>query len=401
MEGTKGQMADAFHWQASHNPSVGNRTYGGTVNFRGSLTDAGLQEYIRISQMWHEFLLFDVEDKPGAKYKIAKQEEAVQAVVSGLFLVMAILRTEEGKSVLYMLPQRLPGAGTTVLVVPLVVLKQDTVRRCEMMGIGCRVWGEEARYGLGNSLVIVSLDQAVGTSFQTYLHRLEVAGQLNSMVFDESHLILTASGYREKMEKVKLFRKLGCQLVFLTATLPVCMVKWFTERLLLLKPVVIRGLSVRKDIQYDMKQRAMGTEKMMEVAVETIKEALELEWFAGQTEDRAIVYCRTKRQVEEVGAGLGCPVYYSDSGTEEEKGDVLRGWIEGKTQILVATSAFGAGIDYGHVRMVFHAGESSGAIDFAQEVGRGGRDGEGSFSRVILPSGWKAKSRDIHEELAV
>lgn len=446
VDGFGGSMPEAFHWQASHTPRVGNRSYGGTVNFRGGLTDAGLQEYLRISRMWHVFLrdqpgqgphrkhsrqqsdvicqpplakriaIRDCRSRcrrqwsmaearvvlrqmygPGAKYRTAKQEEAVQAVVSGLSPVIAVLGTGEGKSLLFMLPQRLPGAGTTVLIVPLVALKQDTVRRCEAIGIECRAWDYKDRYGIGNALMIVSLDQAVSPSFRSFLHGLDAAGQLNSMVFDESHLILTASSYREKMEEVKQFRNLGCQFVFLTATLPKSMVKRFSERLLLSKPVVIRGLTVRKDIQYEVRRSPRGD--IIGVAVEAIKIGLEAEWFASERAARGIVYCRTRDQADVIGRELGCPVYYSDSGTEEEKGEVLKRWIEGEARILAATSAFGAGIDYGCVRIVYHVGEPESAVNFAQEVGRGGRDGGGSVSCVILPKNWKAKSRDVSGEL--
>jgi superfamily II DNA helicase RecQ len=284
-----------------------------------------------------------------------------------------------------------------VLVVPLVALKQDTVRRCELMGIQCSVWGDESRYGIGNGLVIVSLDQAVQVPFQTYLHQLEAAGQLGSIVIDECHLILTASQYREKMGQVKQFQGLSCQLIFLTATLPGCMLDAFAERLLLSRPVVIRGLSVRRDIQYELKQ-CIGPDMVAE-AVEAIKATLQVDWFAEEREARAIVYSRTRGQADKIGAALGCPVYYSDSGTEEEKGKVLEAWVQGDTQVIAATSAFGAGIDYPTVRVVFHVGEPDQAINFAQEVGRGGRDGQGSVSCVILPRGWKAKSRDMSGEL--
>jgi hypothetical protein len=48
-----GSMSDALHWQASHTPYTRNRVYGGIVNFWARLTDAGLQEYQYISQLWH------------------------------------------------------------------------------------------------------------------------------------------------------------------------------------------------------------------------------------------------------------------------------------------------------------------------------------------------------------
>jgi len=86
---------------------------------------------------------------------------------------------------------------------------------------------------------------------------------------------------------------------------------------------------------------------------------------------------------------LGCARYYSDAGTIEEKAAVLARWIEGETRVLVATSAL-AGVDYPHVRVAFHVGEpSGGAIDYAQDVGRVGRDGQGGLCVVFLPPRWR------------
>jgi hypothetical protein len=51
-----GSMSDVFHWQAGHTPNTGNRIYGGTVSFRGGLTDAGLQQFRFVSELWHQFV---------------------------------------------------------------------------------------------------------------------------------------------------------------------------------------------------------------------------------------------------------------------------------------------------------------------------------------------------------
>jgi hypothetical protein len=60
----RGSMSDALHWQASHTPSTGNRVYGGTVNFRGGLTDAGLQEFRHVSRLWHRFVRDPLQFQP-------------------------------------------------------------------------------------------------------------------------------------------------------------------------------------------------------------------------------------------------------------------------------------------------------------------------------------------------
>ena len=63
-DAVQGSMSDALHWQASHTPRTGNRAYGGTVNFRGGLTDAGLQEFRHISQVWHRFVRNPIDFQP-------------------------------------------------------------------------------------------------------------------------------------------------------------------------------------------------------------------------------------------------------------------------------------------------------------------------------------------------
>jgi hypothetical protein len=210
-------LPEALHWQAAHAPATGNRAYGGTVNFRQGLTDAGLREFIDGSKLWHAlFALYSAlkDDKddgdndekndsnsnnnqdlqlsrkharahsdtvvsmllprpkrhllprrqgdertyrrcwlideatavlkhmygPAARFRSSKQQEAVRALIAGYTPLLTILSTGEGKSLLYMLLARLPGAGTTVLLVPLIALRQDTVRRCQLLGIEYHVW---------------------------------------------------------------------------------------------------------------------------------------------------------------------------------------------------------------------------------------------------------------------
>ena len=144
-----------------------------------------------------------------------------------------MLATRYGKSLLYQLLARLPRAGTTLLIVPLVALKQDTVQKCRRLGVDCTVWSPERPPGPGCPLVLVSLDQAVQTPFLTFANQLDVASLLARVVIDESHLVCTAESYREKMREVKQLRMLHCQFVLLTATLPPTMEPAFEEALLL------------------------------------------------------------------------------------------------------------------------------------------------------------------------
>jgi superfamily II DNA helicase RecQ len=77
---------------------------------------------------------------PDAQYRSDGQEQAMQHIMVGVGQVLAILWTSEGKSLLYLLPCQLPGAGTTVVILPLVVLKAELERRCAEAGITAHVW---------------------------------------------------------------------------------------------------------------------------------------------------------------------------------------------------------------------------------------------------------------------
>jgi superfamily II DNA helicase RecQ len=86
--------------------------------------------------------------------------------------------------------------------------------------------------------------------------------------------------------------------------------------------------------------------------------------FALAEEARGIVYCRTKEEVRRVAEELNCFMYHVDSGIEEEKAEVLSGWMRGDSRIMAATTAFIEGVDYRYVRVVFYIRAPESAIEF-------------------------------------
>ena len=415
------------------------------MNFCQGLTDAGLQEYLSTSQKWHSLFKEPDATVSGARAgKHARQEsreehslalvkrlalkrgtkqgcqrtwsteqalsvlqqmygqdaaynsyqsKAIQAVISNRLQVVAVLPTGSGKSLLYQLPARLPGAGTTLLIVPLVALKQDTVQKCKRLGVDCTVWSSEQPPSPGCPLVLVSLDQAVQKPFLTFANQLDAARLLARVVIDESHLVCTAKSYRQRMTEVKQLRMLHCQFVLLTATLPPSMEAAFEETLLLQRPLYIRSATIRTELEYHVVRVEASQRSSFELSAASLLQAvLQQDWFVEEgAQARALVFVRTRQQADVVAQYLGCSKYYSDSATEEEKASTLTQWIMGKPNILVATSAL-ARVDHGHVRAVFYIGEpGGGAIDFAQDVGRVGRDGLGGLSVTFIPTKWQAQ----------
>src|SRR5271156_5512797 len=295
----------ALHAQFSHTARVGNQAYGGTINFNGGLTDAGLQEYRRVSRWWHRFVqsppqprtrpprsslptagtgaeagaeaapalshrrrpaspeagplpkrlacrrtplrhrrrwtMEEAQDQlealygPGATYRSPGQRTLIEHILAGDGEIVAVLATNEGKSLAFLLPPRLRGAGTTVVVVPLVALRQDLVRRCAELGVQFAVWDEataaDEQRAVGCPLVFVAVETAVGAPFHAFLARLDAAQRLDRVILDEAHLVLTSIHYRPKMRLIRQLRNLRAQFVFLTGTLPPSMLRPFQQSL--------------------------------------------------------------------------------------------------------------------------------------------------------------------------
>ena len=139
-------------------------------------------------------------------------------------------------------------------------------------------------------------------------------------------------------------------------------------------------------IQYTVAfTRSAPDTSFVQQAMQGIQTTLALPAISGDPTARVIIYTSTRETAKEIAAALHVDAYFSDSGTVNEKAAVLTRWIEEPHQAVVATSAFGMGVDYPRVAAVLHVGAPTNAIDFAQEIGRLGRDGRGGQSTVILP----------------
>ena len=148
------------------------------------------------------------------------QRAAMEAIMAGQSPVVAVMPTGAGKSMLFMLPAWVEQGGTTVVVVPLIALRGDMMRRCKKLGIACAEW--ESRHPPdGAAVVLVTPESAVGETFMTFLNRLRATRQLDRIVIDECHVVLNRRyTFRKKMQQLGKIVTAETQIVMLTATLP-------------------------------------------------------------------------------------------------------------------------------------------------------------------------------------
>jgi superfamily II DNA helicase RecQ len=323
------------------------------------------------------------------EWKSADQERALTTIMSWTEQVVVILPTGAGKSLLFMLPCTLPDAGITILVVPLVALRGDLLRRLRELRIDHMEWlpGEKRESGL----VLVTAEAASTRDFFKYARMLVSQQKLDRIVVDECHLTITAAGYRQSIVDLVTIRSLRTQFVYLTATLPPSMQAEFEERNHLLRPKVIRASSNRPNIFYMVRKAKNGQGSLLEQAAAKARDAWDQSVLFDKTRDKIILYVRTRDEARDLAELLGCSTYTARSGTATEKEAIVTGWLHTAAQpYIVATTAFAEGFDYPYIRLVINVNEPESMVLFAQESGRAGRDGKQAYSLVLLPSSWEA-----------
>jgi superfamily II DNA helicase RecQ len=164
------------------------------------------------------------------------------------------------------------------------------------------------------------VEQAVhNTTFREFLYRLHIANQLDRVVFDECHLAVTALSYRRAMALLPQLRELQVQTIFLTRTLPPVLVPEFQKHMLLDGACFIRGPTTRQDIYLGVHHCPPGQAHIQDFTLPRLRHSIA----ALEPGERGIIYYMWKALSEEIATALVGPVYHSESGTVEEKAQVL------------------------------------------------------------------------------
>ncbi len=333
----------------------------------------------------------DFRPEPSDEHGQPMQRSIVEAVMAGRH-VLGILPTGAGKSLCYQVPalSRYDKTGAlTVVISPLVALMADQVAGLEAKGIGSCVtingllsMPERAdaldRVRLGDAgIVLAAPEQLRSVSFRRALDQRAIGG----WVLDEAHCLSKwGHDFRPDYRYVGRFirEKAGEDpvppVLCLTATakpdVKSDIVEYFHEELGIdLK--VFDGGAQRTNLEFVVVPTTSG-EKFADVH-QIVAADLQLDEPGG-----AIVYCATRRQSEALASFLqakGVRADHFHAGLPpERKKNVQATFIRGDLKVIVATNAFGMGIDKPDVRLVIHADIPGSLENYLQEAGRAGRD---------------------------
>ena len=313
------------------------------------------------------------------------QSEALQLILQGRSPVCVVLPTGGGKSLLFILPASLPLSRITIVIVPLLSLRQSLIEECIKLRIRACAWDPLSPI-TDTDLILLTPEAFLLPPFQEFLNSLRTQERIDRIVYDECHTPLHAtSSFRSQLFNIWRIGQASIQLVLLTATFPPSRADDLWQRLQINPSTVytIRVPTTRPNLRYSVISAGVDdVEARIVYAVEN------------SPDGGAIIYTREVRTAHQLAEKLGTRAYYRDA---EDKDILLANFLTRRSHILVGTSAISLGINRTDVRLVIHSDLPWTLLEYAQETGRAGRDGQPA-SCFLFHHGSSMKIESLRDE---
>lgn len=324
-----------------------------------------------------------------------RQEEIIDSIINGKD-TLALLPTGGGKSMCYQLPALLLE-GTAIVISPLLALIRDQVTQLKFAGIEAEFISSEqedaetekiytrCKEGL-TKILYVSPERLENPFFLQNLQEMKIS----FIAVDEAHCISEwGSDFRPSYQNIKKFREQNiphAPCLALTATATPKVLAEISGKLGLKNPNIFQKSFRRKNIK-----------------INVLETSDKLQWlldFLRNIKSAGIIYAQTRRETEQITDFLrrnsinNVDFFHAglDARTKIEKQNL---WLKSNDSVLVATNAFGMGIDKDDVRFVIHFSVPPSVENYYQEIGRAGRDCRDSLA-VLL---WSAQDIDASNKL--
>lgn len=303
------------------------------------------------------------------------QDAIIQDVIYG-HDTLALLPTGGGKSICFQVPG-ISREGITIVISPLIALMQDQVENLNSRGLRAKalvsgmtyreidILLDNARFG-GLDFLYTSPERIQSTLF---IERFKLMS-VGLIVVDEAHCISEwGHDFRPSFKEIKKLRDYHPEvpIIAVTATATEKTKEDIIQQLELKNIKIHQSAFERTNLIYE----SYPSENKLKSIVD---------YCENHATETGIVYCQTRKSVKFVARslhskGLNIGIYHGGM-TKDDRKLMLSEWMSGKTKIMIATNAFGMGIDKPDVRYVLHYEFPASLEAYFQEAGRAGRDGQ-------------------------
>ena len=329
-------------------------------------------------------ILKEFLNNKAAEFRSLEQELLVKSILLKVPYILAVLPTSIGKSLSYLLASSLSTSKYTIIILPLVGLKLDILRRAKEFNIPCSNYEEDNFF---TTLTLISMETILKTKFIALVQDLIDNGSLDRIILDECHLLLSAACYRSVMFVFKEILALPTQFIFLSGTLPLVFEDFIKNDLILNDLSIIRSNCSRPNISYKASAYiSNNNEKRLEEIALFISNFQSQEFLT--KEDKILIFCPSETEVDLVSTYLNCS-FFKASLSKEDKEKTINNYhssFEDYYSILVSTSSLQEGFDYSFIRLVVYKDIAYSFLGFLQGSSRGGRDNRLSTSMFFYDS---------------
>ena len=304
---------------------------------------------------------------------------------------LVLMPTGGGKSLCYQIPA-LKLDGLTVVISPLISLMKDQVDSLKANGIDAeyinsslsqdKIWQIQEKIQRKEiKILYIAPERLASSNFKLFLSRL----QIDLIAIDEAHCISEwGHNFRKEYRNLKFLKTIfpNVPIIALTATATIRVREDILRQLALVNPKVFTSSFNRKNLNLIV----MPKKKSYERIIKLVKK---------HEGESAIIYCFSRKDSEKISSLLNdegfCALPYHAGLSNEVRQQNQELFIKDKVNIIVATIAFGMGIDKPDVRLVIHHTFPKSVEGYYQEIGRAGRDGLPSDCVLLYSKGDKRK----------